>query len=96
MSKIAEQKALEEYSDVTLEECNGDTKMMNYCNNDNSSLREGYIKGYDQAMQDFMEKACKYLESLTVREFAGAKPERVMDDYDIQQFKKYMQNESEN
>ena len=63
MSKIAEQKALEAYQDVTLEECHGDTKMMHYCNDDNPSLREGYVKGYGQALQDFMEKAEKFFKN---------------------------------
>lgn len=47
--------------------------------------RECYIKGYDQAMQDFLEKAVRFLDE-----------ETVLADCKIEQFKNYMQNESEN
>ena len=43
MSKISEQKALEAYQYG--------------CHTFVESKREGYIKGYDQAMPDFLEKA---------------------------------------
>jgi hypothetical protein len=51
MSKISEQKALEAYPP---------------CINSNGfdlaeARREGYTKGYDQAMQDFLEKADEFL-----------------------------------
>lgn len=51
MSKTAEQKALEEYQP---------------CINSNGfdlaeARREGYIKCHNQAVQDFLEKACTYL-----------------------------------
>ena len=49
--------------------------------------RESYIKGYDQAMQDFLEKACEWLEMKIIcyskREYEELK----------EQFKNYMQDE---
>lgn len=50
MSKIAEQKALEEYP-ILFSERNGYDSTF-------KDRRESYIKGYDQAMQDFLERAC--------------------------------------
>lgn len=47
MSKIIE-KTLEEYPKSYVDE--------------NISSREGYTKGYNQAMQDFMEKTCEWLK----------------------------------
>ena len=64
MRKTAEEKALGEYPDVTLNECHGDIKMMHYCNDGNSSLRDGYIKGYDQARSDIRSKVQKLIDSL--------------------------------
>lgn len=60
MSKTAEQKALEAYP-PHYQKLAGDGYF-------DMSLekREGYIRGYDQAMQDFLEKACEWLkESIT-------------------------------
>lgn len=62
MSKIAEQKALETYPEIEGSETYFDrdyicTKPIDL----NKQRRQGYIKGYEQAMQDFMEKASKYL-----------------------------------
>jgi hypothetical protein len=78
MSKIAEQKALEAYPP---------------CINSNGfdlaeARREGYIKGYDKAMQDIFDYIeahipCGELSSGDVRGF-------------INECKNYMQNESEN
>lgn len=53
MIKIAEQKALEAYP-ILFSERNG-------YDNTFKDRRESYIKGYEQAMQDFLEKASKYL-----------------------------------
>lgn len=47
MSKIAEQKALEEYPPTPLNE-----SLVDY----NSFKRTFYAKGYDQAMQDFWRR----------------------------------------
>lgn len=62
MSKIAEQKALEAYPEIEGSETYFDrdyicTKPIDL----NRQRREGYVKGYDQAMQDFLVKASKYL-----------------------------------
>lgn len=54
MSKIAEQKALEAYPDTTTFRLDIEDK--------NKPKREGYIKGYDQALEDFLEKAEKWIE----------------------------------
>lgn len=59
MSKIAEKKALEEYP-LPKEESES-TAFINQ-ETFNVSKRTGYIKGYDQATQDFLEKACEWLK----------------------------------
>ena len=51
MSKISEQKALEAYP-----------IKIRHSMDSNRNYREGYIVGYDQALKDFMEKACDYLK----------------------------------
>ena len=58
MSKISEQKALEVYP-----KSNEEPYSTGFINQEtfNVSKRTGYIKGYDQAMQDFLEKACEWL-----------------------------------
>lgn len=103
MSKIAEKKALKEYpKDYAYAKCDEDET--NYCEIDsdgikwlkvdiNKTNRDCYIKGYDQAMQDFMEKACDYLQKNLWRV--------VIEDGEFRQrfvtdFKNYIQNESEN
>lgn len=53
MSKISEQKALEVYPRETYY----DRDVCDYVDI-NAVKRDGYIEGYDQAMQDFIEKAC--------------------------------------
>jgi hypothetical protein len=75
MSKISEQKALEAYP-----------IKIRHSLDANRQCREGYIKGYEQSMQDFLEKACYYLKS-TLQE------DDETNDFIIEQFKKYMQNE---
>lgn len=54
MSKIAEKKALEAYPMVNPPYSNSDEPKLNV---ENSYKREGYIKGYDQAMQDLLKDA---------------------------------------
>ena len=59
MSKIAEQKALEAYPIDIIP----DDDTMGFTSSDrNEVIRLGYTKGYDQAMQDFMEKAELWIE----------------------------------
>ena len=53
--------------------------------------RECYIKGYDQAIQDFLEKAEMYLKT---RVYYNMHPNNITTA--IQEFKNYMQDESEN
>lgn len=52
MNKTLEEKALEAYPEDWYRDCDGDSW------DANEKLRKGYIKGYDQAVQDFLEKAC--------------------------------------
>lgn len=78
MSKISEQKALEAFP---MDEYEFDkAKKSNI-----ERSRYAYIKGYDQAMQDFLEKAEKIL---TERMY--------FSDDEVKEFKNYMQDESEN
>lgn len=77
MSKIAEKKALETYP-ILFSERNG-------YNNTFKDRRESYIKGYDQAMRDFFEKAEKIL---TERMY--------FSDDEVKEFKNYMKNEIQN
>ena len=83
MGKISEQKALEAYPIESHEFYDCDYKK-----------RNAYVKGYEQAMQDFLEKACTFLKNRTMPELC-LDPEltELVDDF-VEQFKNYMQNES--
>jgi hypothetical protein len=81
MSKISEQKALETYP-ILFSERNG-------YDNTFKDRRESYIKGYNQAFQDFVEKAERWLE--IHMPFGEVSHESVYDC--VQGFKNYMQNE---
>ncbi|MBP5722053.1 MAG: hypothetical protein J6X18_00515 [Bacteroidales bacterium] len=76
MSKIAEQKSLEAYP-------------QKYDNllDANVNRRIGYRQGYEQAMQDFMDKACEWFE-IKIICYSKREYEEL-----IEQFKNYMQNE---
>ena len=108
MSKIAEQKALEAYpEDYVYVKC--DNEDTNYTEIDdegtkwlkvdsNKEFRDVYTKCYDQAMQDFLEKAEEWLSENSYKyiwydEFYHRKG---MSDEFIDDFKNYMQDESEN
>ncbi|MBP5723804.1 MAG: hypothetical protein J6X18_09580 [Bacteroidales bacterium] len=82
MSKIAKKKALVAYPQ----------KYDNLLDT-NVHRRIGYRQGYDKATQDFLEKACDYLQKNLWRVIIedGEFRQRFVTD-----FKKYMQNESEN
>ena len=81
MSKIAEKKALEAYP-ILFSERNG-------YDNTFKDRRESYVKGYNQAMQDFLEKAEEFLYlQLNNGSIECGNIERL-----IEQFKNYMQNE---
>lgn len=92
MSKIAEKKALEEFPiDIVPDE---DT--LGFTESDRNEIpRLGYTKGYDQAMQDFLENACEWLkensESYVIFDEVGYR----FYAYNllIKDFKNYMQNE---
>lgn len=55
MSEISENKALEAYPVIPSPYYGGDEDR-------NLKYRFGFIKGYDQAMKDFMDKACDFLD----------------------------------
>lgn len=79
MSKIAEQKALEIYPDIEI----------NWTMTDRTKERMIYADGYDQAMQDFMEKAEDFLYlQLNNSSIECGNIERLIDD-----LKNHMQNE---
>ena len=86
MSKISEQKALEAYPINKLynEQCMMDEDV-------NLEYRIGYEEGYDQAMQDFLEKACEWWSTIPDDTY-GFNPCKIY----VEQFKNYMQDESEN
>jgi hypothetical protein len=82
MSKIAEKKALEAYPIVYYLNGGG-------IDDANTSDRAVYEEGYDQAIQDFLEKAERWLE--IHMPFGEVSHESVYDC--IQGFKNYMQDE---
>lgn len=82
MSKISEQKAIELYPE------NKSFYRIEGWIDVNKEERVGYIKGYDQAFKDFMEKAERWLEP-TFKNIAGYNcGGDLMND-----FKNYMQDE---
>jgi hypothetical protein len=85
MSDISKQKALEEYPLPKEESCS--TAFINQ-ETFNSAKRTGYEKGYDQAMQDFLDKAEDAI-SMISRHYVG-------EDYSFdkiwEQFKNYIQH----
>lgn len=84
MSKIAENKALEAYPEVkykTLGMLEGGGLIEVDLNIQN---RDGYIKGYDQAMQDFLNKACEWLSK---------QPMSRPVFWTVEDFKNYMEEE---
>ena len=85
MSKISEQKALEAYPIAYYRNGGG-------IDDANASDRAIYQEGYDQAMQDFLEKAEIWFEFHMP--FGNTSIESVYNC--IQDFKNYMQDESEN
>ena len=96
MSKISEQKALEEYPKETYY----DRDVCDYVDV-NATRRDGFIKGYDQAMKDFLEKAEGYLKNtlydrVEICAYGTLIPSLVGKTDFIEQFKNYMKNESEN
>ena len=84
MSKIAETKALEAYP-ILFGERNGYDSTF-------KDRRESYIKGYEEAMHGFLEKACSFIRERRYK--MNAQVQGV--EYIIEQFKNYMQDESEN
>lgn len=89
MSKIAEQKALEVYP-LPKEESYS-TAFINQ-ETFNSAKRTGYAKGYDQAMQDLLTKACEWLHHNTMRELVlDSESTELVEDF-VDDFKNYMQD----
>ena len=93
MSKIAESKALEAYPEhrVTrygpLYTYDGTDTPSEY--DENIVTRKAFIEGYNQAMQDFLEKACEWL-SKNARNYFSA---YATSDKLIEDFKQYMEEE---
>ena len=104
MSKIAEKKALETYPKMSrISEPHGIIPADNKSHrlgDANEENREAFIKGYEQAMQDFLEKADKFFNEELFTRFSGEE-HRVASNkcmnlqQFIEQFKNYMENESE-
>ena len=97
MSKIAEQKASEEYPIDIIP----DNDTMGFTSSDrNEVIRLGYIQGYDQAMQDFLEKAEEFFyeqfdihpHDCHVVQYVSDTLLENMDGF-VEQFKKYMQDD---
>lgn len=82
MIKISEQKALEEYP-----------IKIRRAMDSNRNHRAGYIKGYDQAMQDFLEKACDWLKHTEGYIITSEGGDSEIDNTFIKDFKNYMQDE---
>jgi len=88
--KISEEKALEEYPIDIIP----DNDTMGFTSSDrNEVIRLGYIQGYDQAMQDFLEKARTWFFSDLYKYLVNSK--EISIDEISRHFKNYMQNESE-
>lgn len=81
MSKISVLKAFDAYPPAYFR--NGDE-----IDDANLANRTVYEKGYDQALQDFLKRACDWLQKEVVDNYIGI----IWDDC-IQDFKNYMQNE---
>lgn len=95
MSNIAKQKALEAYPDKYIHLPFG----INIADI-NDFKRESYAKGYNQAYQDFLEKAEEFIyeqfnihqHDCHVVQYVSDTPLEDIDDF-VEQFKNYMQNE---
>lgn len=85
MEKTSEQKALEAYPvcEIYNEQCMMKEDM-------NLELRTGYEEGYDQAMQDLMEKAEKFWRQKLNEQMVYLCKGTINDA--IEQFKQYMEN----
>lgn len=94
MSKIAENKALEAYP--IKEEWVGN--QYGGLEDTNSLSREKYQQGYNQAMQDFLEKAVKWLDDnqRTYREYDESGFYHKENQHLIEDFKNYIENEIQN
>lgn len=96
MSKISERKALEEYPLILppyKTNIEAETHVIHAFN------REGYIVGYDQAMQDFLEKAEKFFKNelyVSVSDQICSLNNFTSMSNFVEYFKNYMQNEIQN
>lgn len=96
MSKIAEQKAIEMFPDIKWT-----TGGQIHHDGTDYDGRMGFELGYDQAMQDFLEKAERYLkytlyDRVEIEVYGTLIPSIVNKKEFIDNFKNYMQDESEN
>lgn len=93
MSKISEQKALEAYPIDMIP----DDDTMGFTSSDRNEIpRLGYIKGYDQAMQDIKEfiydKFNIHPHDCHVVQYVSDTPLEDMD-YFVKQIERYIENE---
>jgi hypothetical protein len=90
MSKIAEKKALEAYPIAYYRNGGG-------IDDANASDRAVYQEGYNQAIQDFLEKACEWLKDNSKKYVICYEDGYSHYAYNsmIDDLKNYMQNESE-
>lgn len=59
-------------------------------------IAKHYDNGYQQALKDFMEKACTFLKNSTMAELClDSELTELVEDF-VEHFKNYMQDESEN
>lgn len=96
MSEISEQKALEAYPKAKEEPYS-----TGFINKEtlNSSKREGYIIGFDQGFQYFMEKAERYLQytlydRVEIEVYGTLIPDIICKKGFIENFKNYMKKEA--
>lgn len=93
MSKIAVQKSFKEYPLRTLKDFEKDFERVEVFDG-NIFERQAYIKGYDQAMQDFLEKACEWLKDTQLENFICFDDGICFNNEKlVERFKNYMQNE---
>lgn len=96
MSKLAEQKALKAYP-IKIDRIYYGLPLINgaepFTDDVNIQQRNAYSQGYDQAMQYFLEKACKWFKSNLIDKEIVFMPclWHKFTYKDIEQFKNYMQ-----
>ena len=102
MSRISEQKALEAYP-IKIDRIYYGLPLLNgaepFTDDVNIQQRNAYIQGYDQAFQDFMEKAERYLQNtlygrVEIEVYGTLIPDIICKKGFIENFKNYMKKEA--